>query len=585
MSSYLESETLLAVDVGSVNTRASLFDIVDGRYRLVATGRAGSTAGAPLLDVSEGVRAALEQVQTVTGRRLVDEGESLIMPASAAGGGVDVFVATASAGPRARTLLVGLMPGVSLASARRLAGSAYLDLVGELGLLDRRRDDERLDLIVRAHPDLVLLVGGTDGGATKSVEHLTSILSLALSLLPGGEKPRVVYAGNQRLAAMVTERLGTVADVSLAPNLRPSLEAEEIGAVRQRLSDVVQAVRSSRISGFEELRAWSGGQLMNTADGFGRVVRYLSHVYDSGKGVLGIDLGASQTTIAAGFGGDLRLHVRTDLGLGSAVTGVLRHASAADVGRWLPVQVPEPRIRDYVFNKAIHPGSIPVQMEELHMEYALAREIMRLALASARQDWPAGRVRRAGQRLPPMEPILACGGVLSRAPRPGYAALAILDGLQPTGVATLILDPHNLTPALGVAAGVVPLATVQALDSGSYVSLGTVVAPIGSGRPGRPMLRLRLDREGGEAAEGQLRYGQLSVLPLRQGEFAKLTLLPERGFDVGFGGPGRAGAVRVSGGAVGVILDGRGRPLELTRDGGRWRDLVQKWLWDIGALE
>jgi hypothetical protein len=161
----------------------------------------------------------------------------------------------------------------------------------------------------------------------------------------------------------------------------------------------------------------------------------------------------------------------------------------------------------------------------------------------------------------------------------------VLDSLQPTGVATLILDPHNLTPALGVAAGVVPLATVQALDSGSYVSLGTVVAPVGGGRPGRPMLRLRLDREGGDSMEGQLRYGQLTVLPLRQGEFGKLTLRPERGYDVGFGGPGRAGAVRVSGGAVGVILDGRGRPLDLARDGGRFRDLVQKWLWDIGALE
>jgi hypothetical protein len=64
---------------------------------------------------------------------------------------------------------------------------------------------------------------------------MTSLLGLALSLLPGGEKPRVVYAGNQRLAAMVNEKLGTVADVTMAPNVRPSLEAEEIGTVRQRL--------------------------------------------------------------------------------------------------------------------------------------------------------------------------------------------------------------------------------------------------------------------------------------------------------------------------------------------------------------
>lgn len=581
----METETLLAVDVGSVNTRACLFDVVDGRYRLVATGRAGSTADAPLFDVSEGVRVALEQIQAVTGRRLVDEAESLIMPSTGAGSGVDAFVATASAGPRARTLLVGLMPGVSLESARRLAASTYLEITGELGALDGRREEERLDAIVRARPELVLLVGGTDGGASHSIERMASILDLGLTLLPGTEKPRVLYAGNQRMAATVSERMGNAAEVTIAPNVRPSLEEEDVASVRQRLSEVVQLVRSSRISGLEELRGWSGGHLLNTADGFGRVVRYLSHVYDSGKGVLGVDLGASQTTIAAGFGGDLRLHVRTDLGLGSSVTGVLRHGSAADIGRWLPVQMSEPRIRDYVFNKAIHPGTLPTQMEELHLEYAIAREVLRMTLASARADWPAGWDLRAGETLPPMEPIVISGGALSRAPRPGYAALAVLDALQPVGVASLILDPHSLTPALGAAAGVLPLATVQALDSGSFVSLGTIVAPVGHGRPGRPVLRLRLEREGGETTEGVIRYGQLNVLPLRQGEFAKLTLRPERGFDVGLGGPGRAGAVRVSGGAVGVILDARGRPLDLTRDGGRWRDLVQKWLWDIGALE
>ncbi len=52
MSAFQEAETLLAIDVGSVNTRASLFDVVDGRYRLVATGRSATTAGAPLFDVS-----------------------------------------------------------------------------------------------------------------------------------------------------------------------------------------------------------------------------------------------------------------------------------------------------------------------------------------------------------------------------------------------------------------------------------------------------------------------------------------------------------------------------------------------------
>jgi hypothetical protein len=585
MSTLLEADTLLAIDVGSVNTRASLFDVVDGKYRLVATGRAASTGGAPLSDVSEGVRGALEQVQVVTGRKLIDEAESLIMPATAGGAGVDVFVATTSAGPLARTLLVGLMPGVSVESARRLAASCYLDVAGELGLMDRRREDEKLDTIVQAKPDLVLLVGGTDGGATQSVLRLVDLVGAGLGLLPDPEPPRVVYAGNQRLAADVTAKLGERFPVTVVPNIRPAIEQEELAAARQRLSDVIHDLRSSRISGFEELRQWSGGNLMNTADAFGRIIRYLSQVYDPAKGVLGIDLGASHTTIAAGFGGDLHLLVRSDLGQGSALPGLLRHSTLLDVQRWLPIEVSEARLRDYIFNKALHPGIVPIGMEELHLEYALARQVARTALELARADWPLGKDAASHPLLPPMEPILASGGVLARAPRPGYSALALLDALQPTGIATLVLDPYNLTPGLGVAGGPLPMATVQALDSGSFVSLGTVVAPVGRGRPGRPVLRLRLERERGETSEGEVRFGQLSVLPLKQGDFGKLTLRPERGFDVGFGGPGRAGAVRVAGGAVGLIIDARGRPLQGPRDSGRAHDLNQKWLWDIGALE
>jgi len=585
MSTLLEADTLLAIDVGSVNTRASLFDVVDGKYRLVATGRAASTGGAPLSDVSEGVRGALEQVQSVTGRKLIDEAESLIMPATASGAGVDVFVATTSAGPLARTLLVGLMPGVSVESARRLAASCYLDVAGELGLMDRRREDEKLDTIVQARPDLVLLVGGTDGGATHSVLRLVDLVGTGLGLLTDPEPPRVVYAGNQRLAADVTARLGESFPVTIVPNIRPAIEQEELAAARQRLSDVIHDLRSSRISGFEELRQWSGGNLMNTADAFGRIIRYLSQVYDPAKGVLGIDLGASHTTIAAGFGGDLHLLVRSDLGQGSALPGLLRHSTLLDVQRWLPIEVSEARLRDYIFNKALHPGIVPIGMEELHLEYALARQVARTALELARVDWPLGKDAASHPLLPPMEPILASGGVLARAPRPGYSALALLDALQPTGIATLVLDPYNLTPGLGVAGGPLPMATVQALDSGSFVSLATVVAPVGRGRPGRPVLRLRLERERGETSEGEVRYGQLSVLPLKQGDFGKLTLRPERGFDVGFGAPGRAGAVRVAGGAVGLIIDARGRPLQGPRDTGRAHDLNQKWLWDIGALE
>ena len=584
MSTILDAETFLAIDVGSVNTRAGLFDVVDGRYRLVATSRASSTGGAPLFDISEGVRMALDQLRAITGRRLVDESEALVMPSTRDGAGIDLLVATTSAGPKMRTVLVGLMPGISGESARRLAVSAYLKVVAEIGLMDRRREEEQIDLILASRPDLILVAGGTDGGASASVLSMVELASLAAGLMPEGQRPRIVYAGNRQLAASVVERFGDRIPVTLAPNLRPGLEEEDLGPARRHLAEVIAQTRAARVAGFDELARWSGGYLLPTADAFGRVVRYLSRVYDRTKGVFGVDLGASQTTIAAAFDGDLCLSVRTDLGLGSALPGLLKHCTLSKVTRWLPVDLEEDQVRDYLYNKWLNPGTLPTEPDDLHIEYALARQVIRSALFLARAGWPAVRGQHASAQMPPLEPIIASGGALSRAPRPGYAALVLLDALQPVGVSTLVLDPYSLTPAMGAAAGPLPMATVQVLESGSFVSLGTAVSVVGKGRLGRPVLRLRLDREdGGGSVEGVVRFGQLVVLPLSQGQHGRLTLRPERGFDVGFGGPGKAGALRVAGGAVGLIIDARGRPLQLSTDPVRRRESNQKWMWDIGG--
>ncbi len=585
MSSIVDADTLLAVDVGSVHTRASLFDVVEGRYRLVAAGRAPTTAGPPLFDVREGVRSALDQIHEITGRLLVDAEENLITPVNSDGAGVDVFVATSSAGPRVRAVLVGLMPGVSLESGRRLAESTYLQIVEEIGLLDRRPEDEQIDRMLAAKPDLFLLVGGTDGGATESVMRMVDLVSLTTSLIPDGRRPLVVYAGNRHLGADVVERFGDPVPVALTPNIRPSLTREDLAPTRLRLAEAIAEARSAQVAGFDELTGWSGGFQMLSADAFGRIVRYLSLIYDPEKGVLGIDVGGVHTIVAAAFAGDLRLSVQSALGLGSSLPGILRTSSLDEIARWLPVDLSHDTIRDYIFNKALHPRSVPTELDEFHLEYALLREILRTAVGIARSGW-AGRDSGQSILLPSFEPIVAAGGALSRAPQPGHAALALLDAIQPVGITTLVLDPHGIAPALGAASGPLPMSTIQVLSSGSFVSLGTVVAPVGRGRVGRPALRLRLERESGRrGVEGEVRFGQLAVVPLHQGEHAKLTLQPERGFDVGFGGPGKAGALRVAGGAVGLIFDARGRPLQLSSDPERRRELNQKWLWDIGGME
>ena len=114
-TSLIEGESLLALDVGSVNTRALLLEVVDGRYRFVAIGQAPTTAMAPTRDIGQGVRHAIQNLQDVTGREFLDPNGQLIAPSTPEGNGVDLLAATISAGPasfcsRVISLMVQTMP-------------------------------------------------------------------------------------------------------------------------------------------------------------------------------------------------------------------------------------------------------------------------------------------------------------------------------------------------------------------------------------------------------------------------------------------------------------------------------------------
>ena len=68
MADNYRADTILTVDIGNAATRASLFDLVEGVHRLVASAEAPSTAEPPCRDASEGMQHALRQLETLTGR-------------------------------------------------------------------------------------------------------------------------------------------------------------------------------------------------------------------------------------------------------------------------------------------------------------------------------------------------------------------------------------------------------------------------------------------------------------------------------------------------------------------------------------
>ena len=155
-TSLVSADSLLSIDIGTTTTRALLFDVVDGRYRFLAAGSAVTTAGAPYRDVGKGVRRALDQLQEISGRLILRDDESIIMPGASDGSGVDALSATISVGPPLKVVAVGLLETVSVESARRLAATTYAEVVETLSLNDRRKQDARIDLILRTRPDLII---------------------------------------------------------------------------------------------------------------------------------------------------------------------------------------------------------------------------------------------------------------------------------------------------------------------------------------------------------------------------------------------------------------------------------------------
>ncbi|MBE9507274.1 MAG: glutamate mutase L [Chloroflexi bacterium] len=576
--------SILLVDCGTVMTKAVLLDRVGGQYRFIARGEAPTTAEYPWSDVAAGISHAAEQISEVTGRRFFDAGGNLISPESDQGG-VDMFAATVSASEPLQVVLGGLVRDLSVASAERAAAGTY-SLIKAILASDGRgglSEEERIHTIHDAAPEVICIAGGIENGAVTPVLELVETVALACSLVDASVRPRLLYAGNSQLRQQVVKVVEGRAELRVADNVRPTLAEENLFGAQAELDGFYRQNKMGQLPGIETVSGWSPAPLTPTARSFGRLVQYLWHLYGPLKGVLGVDVGAANTTVAATFGGQSFVTVRGDLGVAFGGEQLLQERGAEIFTRWLPEPMSEDEIRGLFINKETHPVSIPQQPRELWLEQALAREAIRATLETASPGWRAGAARPYPRLLPLCDPIVIGGGVLAHAPRPGQAALIVLDALQPIGISTLVLDAYGLAPALGNVAAIKPLAAVEALDGGGFVNLATVVSPVGRARHGDTILMVQVTYDDGSTFSVEVHYGDLEVLPLLPGQQAVLKLEPRHRFDVGFGAPGKGGERRVRGGLAGLIIDARGRPLRLSREPERRQVQMRQWLWDVGG--
>ncbi len=572
----ITAKSVIAVDIGSTLTRAMLFDVVSGRYRFLAMGSSPTTASAPHFDVTEGAWRALEELQFITDRTLLSEKDGVIIPSTQDNQGADIMVATMSAGKPISVVTVGLLDNVSLKKARELAQTSYTNVIAEISLNDRRNASERINLLTNKKPNLIIIAGGTNGGATHSLVSILESIGLSSFLLDESQRPHILYAGNEDLRDEVKAGLDKISKLHIAPNIQPVLGKINIHPAQKQINEIYKEIRKNQTGGLREVFSWTEGSFTSTASALGRAIRFLSEKYEPEKGVLGVDIGSNSTILTAAFNGDETLRVFPDLGVGSGTVGVLRSSSLENIKRWLPIEIPDLEILNYIHNKAVHPGTLPLEPEHLEIELALAKEAIRYAAKKTIPSFPK-QLGSGGSLLPPLEPIIGSGRLLTEAPTRHQALGVLLDGLQPTGITTLALDQNGLLPGLGAVAEINPLLTVQVIESNTFLNLGTIIAPYGNARPGTTILRIQVNREDGRSFTREVKFGTLSVIPVDPGEKVSLHLRPLHRFDIGMGGPGKAGKVSAIGGALGVIIDARGRPLQFSLDQEKNRKRNETW--------
>jgi uncharacterized protein (TIGR01319 family) len=588
-------KTVLVTDCGSTTTKALLFERREDRWHQTFRGEAPTTVEEPVADVTVGALNAFSEVQELSGRQILGDGEPpFLVTERNAADGIDLYLSTSSAGGGLQMLVAGVVGNITTESAERAALGAGAIVMDAVSADDAREDHERIERIRHIKPDIVLLTGGVDGGSTQHVVEMAEILVAAAPRPRFGNtlKLPVIYAGNKEAAAEVEKILSQFAQLVVVPNVRPIVERENLAPAREAIHEFFLSHVMSHSPGYGRLMSWSPVPIMPTPAAVGDVVERYSAT--SGFNVLCVDIGGATTDVFSVFRDKVgtptfNRTVSANLGMSYSVANVLLEAGTESIKRWLPFEIGDSELRDRLLNKMIRPTSIPQTIEDLFVEQAVCREALRLSLKhhrslavgleAPRERGIADVFRQSSERyelvdLMKLDIVIGSGGVLSHAPDRMQAALMMLEGFGLEGVTQLSVDSIFMMPHLGVLSSVHPVAAQQIFENDCLVHLGCGVVPVYPAKLSESsvLAEIFLDSQ----RVGEVRTNEVVRIPTPTRGTATIRVVPTRRFiDVGAG----AGAEierRIELGECGILCDGRNRPIVLPREAFRSQNQVYR---------
>ncbi len=586
-------KTILATDCGSTTTKCILIEKQGEEYRLLVRGEAPTTVEKPFDDVTIGVLNSIQEVEELTGHTILDETGHIIVPREDEKRGVDIYVSTSSAGGGLQMLVAGVVRSMTGESAERAAlgaGAIVMDLIASN---DRLLPHEQIDRIRYLRPDMILLSGGIDGGTISHVAELAELIAAANPRPRLGKSYRlpIVYAGNRDARDIVKKTLDQKVALFIVDNIRPKLEMEHLLPARERIHELFMEHVMAQAPGYDKLKEWTDAPIMPTPGAVGKIIETIANLQDIN--VIGVDIGGATTDVFSVFRKVFNRTVSANLGMSYSISNVLSSTGIENIMRWVPADLDEGDIRNRIKNKMIRPTTIPQLLEGLVVEHAIAREALRLAFEQHKEfatELKGVQQQRTvaeaftqdvgGKTLVDMmslDLLVGSGGVLSHAPSRNQAAMLLIDAFEPCAATHLAVDSIFMMPQLGVLSEVHPDAAMQVFDRDCLVHLGSVLAVDGTAHKGNPVaMEVELEFPDGTKQEHRLKFGDILKIPAETGTHVKYKAKSGKGFNLGEG-KGKEVRGTLRGGVVGIILDARGRPLQLPTDKTERIETLNRW--------
>lgn len=550
-------ESILIADCGTTTTSVILIEKHADTFSLMGRGEAPTTTEPPYEDVTIGLFNAIRQAEESTGKTLIDPRGGLQS--------IDAFLCTSSVGGGLQMMVAGLVRIMTAESAERAALGAGAMVMDVIAIDDGRIAPQKVQRMRELRPDMVLLSGGIDGGNIEGVLELAEQVAAAKlrSDLP------VIFAGNVDAREQVSRILKDKARLFFVDNVRPVLELEVLEPagheIHKRFLDHVVA----HAPGYDKLAALTSAPILPTPGAIGYIIDDIAERFK--QTVLGINVGDATTDSYSVFRGKLIRTVSGDLGLGTSISNVLKQVGYEKVSRWLPFTMAEGEMRNRLRNKMLRPTTVAYELDDLLLEHAVAKEIIRLAFEQHKGSVVGlrgvQRRRDVSQvfdqslssdslaNLMDLDLVIGSGAIFAQAPRAEQAMLILLDAIRPEGVTTLAIDQYSTAPHLGMLSTLNSKAAGEVFYRECLAYLGTVIAPVGTGEKGEPCVEITIHTDT-LSKEFAISVGSLTRLNIPQGRL-QATIKPSKHFDIGKG-PGRSITTDLVSGLCGLVVDTRG---------------------------